>query len=105
MAEGPVTGTPQEPQHPKDAAGLSNDQLETWIRWAIYQKATQAATIETPKEFAELGEGILKLVQSVVILDPSVVAPQGVPPDALHPPTPRVPMDKSAPSAVHNAGG
>lgn len=63
--------------------------------------ASMANGAEDKKDFAAAA---LQLSQAAVILDPNLVAPSGVPADALHPPVPRIQMDKQAPSAARPAG-
>lgn len=101
----PAQGFPQKPDELHSSGDLTNEILLGWYRWAAYQAVTAASGAEVPREKQEAADAALKLAQAIVILDPSVVAPGGVPPDALSPARPRIPMDPSAPSAKHNAGG
>jgi hypothetical protein len=68
---------------------------------AAADAAAMAPGAEDKKDFATAA---LQMSQAAVILDPNLVAPSGVPADALHPPVPRIQMDKTAPSAAHPAG-
>lgn len=98
-------GPVPKPAELQSSSEATNETLLAWARWACYQNAVQAAQATIPREAQESADAVLKLSQAIVILDPSVVSPGGVPPDALSPARPRIPMDKSAPSAKHNAGG
>lgn len=100
-----VPGVPVEPTRVNEFDALTKDDLEAQFRWAMYQMAVKLAVVDPPQEHAQLAESILKMAQATVILDPEIVAPQGVLPDALQPGTPRIPMDKGAPSTIHAAGG
>lgn len=99
------SGIPVKPPPIEGSENLDNEQLLAHYRWAAYQATVTAAGATIPREMQEAADAALKLAQGIVILDPSVVAPGGVPPDALSPPRPRIPMDPGAPSAKHNAGG
>lgn len=101
-AQAPV---PVKPPELASSSEATNETLLAWARWAMYQACVNVAGASVPKEQQESADAALKMSQAIVILDPSVVAPGGVPPDALSPARPRIPMDKSAPSAKHNAGG
>jgi hypothetical protein len=94
-----IPDEPLPPQEVNSADLLTRDDLEAQMRWTMYQLAVKAAVAGAPQEAEQFGNAILRISQAVVILDPSLVAPQGVPADALHPPTPQIPMDKQAPSA------
>lgn len=101
LEAGPV----EKPAELTSSSQATNETLLAWTRWAAYQAAVNAAQATIPREQQEAADAVLKLAQAVVILDPSVVAPGGVPPDALSPARPRIPMNTGAPSAKHNAGG
>lgn len=96
---------PQQPPIVPTKEQLDPEALELQMRWATYQAAVRMAAATDPREIQECASAILQTAQATVILDPALVAPQGVPPDALSPPRPRIPMDKSAPSGKHAAGG
>lgn len=64
-------------------------QLETKLLRAANIAADGVSTAQDPREAREWAQTALALSQSIVILDPDLVAPQGVPVDALHPPAPR----------------
>lgn len=72
---------------------------------AVQKAADGAAMANGAQDVKDFAAGALQLSQAAVILDPNLVGPQGVPADALHPPLPRIQMDKTAPSASRPAGG
>jgi hypothetical protein len=80
------------PDHP-------DPQLEAALFDAIRVTASKCAGSDDPREVEEFARAALALAQAAVILDPKLVAPQGVPADALHPPVPYIQKDKQAPTA------
>lgn len=81
-----------------DAPDLKATQDDIQRSLDVANKGVQAS--KDPREAKEWAQAVLALSQSLVIVDPKLVAPQGVPIDALHPPTPRsgaarIPADKS----------
>lgn len=94
----PETSDQQGPD-PMVAAPTLDDSTEDIRRSLdVANKGVQAA--QDPREAKDWAAAVLSLSQSLVILDPKLVAPQGVPIDALHPPAPRsggarIPADKS----------
>lgn len=56
------------------------------LLYAANAAARDAAGAQNAGERRELAQAALSLAQAYVALDPTVVAPQGVPPTALHPP-------------------
>lgn len=74
-------------------------EVEQTLYRAIKRSAEDAAAAQDPREVRELAQAALAFSQAAVILDPSLVAPQGVPADALHPPQPtprpQIPQDRS----------
>lgn len=51
----------------------------------------------------DFGRAALSFAQAAVILDPNLVAPGGVPPNALHPPLPHI-QEQIAPPAPQQGG-
>jgi len=99
---------PDEPQPPKlvnSSDLLTRDDLEAQMRWTLYQLSVKAAVADAPQEAEQLGNAILRISQAVVILDPQLVAPSGVSPDALHPPVPLIQKDKTMQSAAFASQG
>jgi hypothetical protein len=63
---------------------------------AVKINAQRAAAGEIDSRDADaFAAAALKLAQAAVILDPTLVAPQGVPPIALHPPIALIPRDQN----------
>lgn len=56
------------------------------LLYAANAAARDGAGSSDPEERSKLAQAALAFTQAYVALDPTVVAPQGVPPDALHPP-------------------
>jgi hypothetical protein len=63
--------------------------LEKELLNAASKAAKGILTAQDPREAKEWAQTALALSQSIVILDPDLVAPDGVPIDAIHPPAPR----------------
>jgi hypothetical protein len=82
----------QMPDHPDPAT-------EQALFDAIKVNVSKCVGSDDPREAQEFAHAALELAQAAVILDPKLVAPQGVPADALHPPTPYIQKDKTAPTA------
>jgi hypothetical protein len=87
-----VQQQPQMPDHPDPAT-------EQALFDAIKVNVSKCVGSDDPREAQEFAHAALELAQAAVILDPKLVAPQGVPADALHPPTPYIQKDKTAPTA------
>lgn len=73
--------------------------LEEALANAIEKCAAVAAAAGTPQEMSQAADAALKLAQTMVILDPQLVAPQGIPAIAMYPPKPEIPFDKKAPGS------
>lgn len=83
-------GERQDGQSPPSSETIrERTALETKLLRAAEIAADGVATAEDPREAREWAQTALALSQSIVILDPDLVSPQGVPVDALHPPAPR----------------
>lgn len=82
---------PQEEQQETAAmVPVDREDVEEALLRAIQVAAEMAATADDARDMAECSRAALEFAQAVVILDPALVAPQGVPPDALHPPVPQI---------------
>lgn len=66
---------------------------------AIRLCAASAAAADAPADKREAGNAALSFAQALVIIDPQLVAPQGVPPNALHPPLPHIQTQVTPPAA------
>lgn len=90
-----MSGLPDQPPVEVPVESAPQRELPQAVEEALYKAieraAQDSATAKDPREVSELGRGALAFAQALVILDPSVVSPQGVPPDALHPPLPDIP--------------
>jgi hypothetical protein len=73
-------------------------ELEAAVLDALKVNTQKCAGAADARDAADYARAVLALSQAAVILDPKLVAPQGVPADALNPPKPLIPMDKNAPS-------
>lgn len=84
------------------------EQIDPATRAAINRAIQKACKIGTstdvPSEAREAGNAVLSLSQALVILDPALVAPQGVPANALHPPIPHIQLQPPPPPPVAPAG-
>lgn len=87
-----------------DAIDALDPNLKEAIAQAIQSCAESAAGAPTPAEQNQAADAALKLAQALVILDPQLVAPQGIPAMAMYPPKPEIQFDKSAPSAPRVGG-
>lgn len=89
----PVPGQPADGQDgiapPSSETIQQRVELEGKLLRAANIAADGVSTAEDPREAREWAQTMLALSQSIVILDPDLVSPQGVPVDALHPPMPR----------------
>lgn len=104
--QGGATQQPGEPPVAADGApsamvaAPSLEDTENNIKRSLQVANAGVQAASDPREAKEWAAAVLSLSQSLVILDPALVAPQGVPIDALHPPAPRsgaarIPADKS----------
>lgn len=112
----PTTGIPNPPlQVPQEATPapppvmpIEVEQIDPKTRDAIngfIQKACKQGTAtDVPTEIREAASAVLALSQALVILDPTLVAPQGVPPNALHPPLPHIQVQHETPPPPAAAG-
>lgn len=99
----PPAGTPDPAQAQQADPMLvapSMPETEASIRRSLQVANAGVQASNDPREAKEWAAAVLALSQSLVILDPKLVAPQGVPIDAIHPPAPRsnaakIPTDKS----------
>ena len=105
-AQGGATQQPGEPPVAADGspgpmvAPPSMEQTEADVKRSLQVANAGLQPSSDPREAKEWAAAVLSLAQALVIMDPQLVAPQGVPIDAIHPPAPRsgaakIPTDKS----------
>lgn len=80
-----MTLMPMPTPPPVMATATLEDTLGSLL-YAVNAAARDSAAADASSERRELATAALSLAQAYVALDPTVVAPQGVPPTALHPP-------------------
>lgn len=96
--QGPLPAVPPGmqpvPPEPLVPAPERAEVLQALLR-ACRDCAVLASGAPDSREVSEAGRAALAFAQAAVILDPELVAPQGVPADALFPPKPQIPIDRS----------
>lgn len=95
----PEAAAPEAPGMPPEIQQIHHISAETQkaLEQAIVRCAGVAGAAEAPAEMDQAASAALKLAQALVILDPALVAPQGIPAIAMFPPKPRIPFDPAAP--------
>jgi hypothetical protein len=92
-------GTPPAPMLPAP----SRMEVEAGLLRAINTCSVKAAGADDAREIQEYAASALNFSQALVILDPNVIAPQGVPPHILAASMPQPP--EPTPSAQGESGG
>lgn len=80
---------PAPPPAPAAPAAPGRAEVEAALLRAIEMAATKSMGATDARETQEYAAAALALSQAVVILDPALVAPQGVPPQVLAASTPQ----------------
>lgn len=93
-----TTAQPAPPVVPARAVSPQEEALRQsaieGLLLAVDNAARTAGSVTAAQDAQDWSRAALQLAQAAVILDPNLVAPQGVPPNAIHPPLPHIQMQQ-----------